>query len=186
MDRLGLHQQSLRPPPQFGVIWITGLSGAGKTTIANALQRHLATNHPTVLLDGDALRHALGATQSYGPEDRRNLAYTYARLAQYIAGQGFTVVCATISMFHDVRTWNRENNPRYFEIYLRVPEEELKRRDPKGLYAGARSGRMVAFEGGFEEPASADLVIDNHGLMSAEETTALILDALSQHAASQP
>jgi adenylylsulfate kinase-like enzyme len=164
------------------VIWITGLSGAGKTTVANTLRRQLASDHPTVLLDGDALRYALGATQSYEPEDRRNLAYTYARLAHYIAGQGFVVICATISMFHEVRAWNRKNNSKYFEVYLRVPEEELRRRDPKGLYGSAQSGRMVALESGFEEPSSADLVIDNYGLLSAEEATALILGALSQNA----
>jgi adenylylsulfate kinase len=114
-------------------IWITGLSGAGKTTLAQALLPLLP--QPRLLLDGDALRDALRLLAGgYTREDRLKLALTYARLAELAAGQGVTVVCATISMFHEVHSWNRKNLPGYCEIYLDVPEHVRKQRDYKKVY----------------------------------------------------
>lgn len=82
------------------VIWLTGLSGAGKTTLARALLKYLPR---AVLLDGDELREALGvATSGFDAASRKKLALTYARLAGLLARQGLTVVVATISLFHDV------------------------------------------------------------------------------------
>lgn len=115
------------------VIWITGLSGSGKTTLAKALQKEIPGS---ILLDGDELREALGvANQGFDLESRKNLAKTYARLAGLLARQGFIVLVATISLFHELHAWNRENLPNYLEIFLDVSEEERRKRDPKGLYA---------------------------------------------------
>jgi adenylylsulfate kinase len=147
------------------VFWVTGLSGAGKTTVATILRdRLVAAGRCCVLLDGDVLRAVLGAEGEHSPEARHRLAFTYARLCRELAGQGLCVVCATISMFHDVRRWNRESIPGYHEIYLRVPEDERIRRDAKGLYAQAAAGRLTDMIGVHhvpELPDSPDLVIDN-------------------------
>ena len=124
--------------------------------------------HPC-LLDGDELRAILGRTQSYNDDDRRALALTYARLAKHIADQGFVAICATISMFHEVRDWNRSQNDKYFEVYLRVPAQERVERDPKGLYKKTeieRGGTMVGLVEDFEEPRSPDITIDNYGAIS--------------------
>ena len=87
------------------VIWITGLSGSGKTTLAKALQKELPGS---ILLDGDELREALGsANHGFDVESRKKLAKTYARLAGLLARQGFIVLVATISLFHDLHAWNR-------------------------------------------------------------------------------
>ncbi|WP_298363930.1 adenylyl-sulfate kinase [Azospirillum sp.] len=155
-----------------GVFWVTGLSGAGKTTVANALRDRLVrTGRPTVLLDGDRMRAVLDAERDHHPAARRRLAFIYARLCREIAGQGLTVVCATISMFHDVRRWNRLNIPGYHEVWLRVPREELVRRDAKGIYAAAASGSgtpVVGVHTEPEEPQTPDLVIDNFGTLTVD------------------
>lgn len=157
------------------VFWITGYSGAGKTTIAHALQRQMPPG--VLLLDGDVLRSIFGARHGYGREDRLQLALSYAHLCREVSSQGIDVICATISMFHEVRGWNRASMPRYHEIYVRVPLEERARRDPKGLYARAANGDnhdMGGLDLGLEEPESPDLTIDNHGMMLPEMAAATI------------
>ncbi|MBL8700449.1 MAG: adenylyl-sulfate kinase [Alphaproteobacteria bacterium] len=163
------------PAPVF---WITGLSGAGKTTVAELLRARLvAAGAPTVLLDGDRMRRVLGAETRHAPEDRRWLAGVYGRLCAELSGQGLHVVCATICMFREVYAWNRANIAGYREIFLRVPLHERQRRDPKRLYAAARDGQagpMPGLDTRHDEPTAADLVIDNHGACSAESAADLI------------
>lgn len=142
------------------VFWITGLSGAGKSTLARALQARLPQS---ILLDGDELRAVLGATASgFDRESRLELARTYARFCKLLAGQGHTVIMATISLFHEIHEWNRENLPGYREIFLDVPEEVRRQRDPKGLYAAARNGsvrQMAGAETPVDLPLSPHLVL---------------------------
>lgn len=161
------------------VYWVTGLAAAGKTTVATALcDRLRARGRAAVLLDGDRLRAVLDAGEAYGPEDRRRLAMTYARLCRELAGQGFDVVCATISMFHAVRDWNRAEIACYREIYLRVPAEVLAGRDPKGLYARHRAGTMPQIVGqdlAPELPRAPDLTIDNDGALTPDQVVDRIL-----------
>lgn len=146
-------------PEKGGVIWITGLSGAGKTTLARALMPHLPRK--ALLLDGDELRAALGVEgRHFDREGRKQLAFTYARLAGLLAAQGALVVVATISLFHDVHAWNRAHLPDYVEIFLDVPEAVRRERDPKGLYA-ARAPRPSDGAAGTASPmAGVDLVVE--------------------------
>jgi len=155
------------------VLWITGYSGSGKTTIAHALQAHCRSHGMTPLvLDGDKLRAIFGAHHGYSDADRRALAGAYGRLCAELSAQGSDVICATISMFDEVRGWNRSNIPGYREIYLRVPLAERRARDPKGLYrarAQAPDSPMVGLDQHLDEPRHPDLTIDNHGDLSVAD-----------------
>ena len=153
---------------QGSVIWITGLSGAGKSTLAHELaQRMRRSQHAVVVLDGDELREVFGATaanaDNHGREGRLALAMQYAHLCRVIATQGFTVVIATISLFREVHAWNRAHLPGYFEVYLKVPLEELRRRDPKGIYRRFDAGELRHVAGldlPIDEPEAADWVVE--------------------------
>lgn len=140
------------------VCWITGLSGAGKSTLAAKVTTRLrAQGGAVVMLDGDELREVFGAVaanaKNHGREGRLALAMQYAHLCRVIASQGLTVVIATISLFKEVHAWNRANLPGYFEAYLKVPVEELRRRDPKGIYRRFDAGELT-------DVAGLDLPID--------------------------
>lgn len=166
-------------PKPGTVFWITGRSGSGKTTLGHAVADGLRQRgRPALLLDGDVLRGILGGHHGHSREERLQLAMTYGRLAAEVAAQGIDAVCATISMFHSVRDWNRTHIPRYREIYLRVPATELERRDPRGLYAQARTGTldgMVGVDQHMEEPLHPDLVLDNYGPLTPDAAVAHIL-----------
>ena len=99
-----------------------------------------ASVRPSVtFLDGDTLRTVVSNDLGYSEQDRRSAAMRNGMLCRMLAEQGHDVVCATISLFHDVHRWNRENIPRYNEIFVRVSWEEL-RRDSKGVYSGNGDG----------------------------------------------
>ena len=163
-------QPGLELNPSSGrVFWITGLSGAGKTTLGEELVSRLrAAGRRVILLDGDALRAAIAEDLGHSAENRRKSAMRNARLCRLLAEQGHDVICATISLFHEVQRWNRENIPGYREIYLRVPIDELQRRDCKGIYAGAQRGDardVVGLDVPAEVPEAPDLVLDNYGAL---------------------
>lgn len=150
------------------VIWITGLSGAGKSTLAHEVVACFrAAGEAVVMLDGDELREVFGSVaanaQNHGREGRLALAMQYAHLCRVIATQGLTVVIATISLFREVHAWNRANLPGYFEVYLKVPVEELRRRDPKGIYRRFDAGELTHVAGldlPIDEPEAADYVVE--------------------------
>jgi adenylylsulfate kinase-like enzyme/phosphohistidine swiveling domain-containing protein len=153
------------------VYWITGLSGAGKTTVGRELWRRLrAAGRWAVLLDGDALREVIAEDLGHDTGNRRTSAMRNARLCRMLSSQGEDVVCPTISLFHEVQRWNRENIPGYREIYLRVPMDELQRRDSKGIYAAAQRGDLrdvVGLDVAAELPEAPDLTLDNFGTLGS-------------------
>ncbi|MFI3249356.1 MAG: adenylyl-sulfate kinase [Eubacteriales bacterium] len=146
------------------VYWITGLSGSGKTTIGRALQAELQRENQTVIfLDGDEMRPLLCPDLGYTEEDRRICALRYAGLCKLLHDQNFTVICCTISMFHQVRDWNRENIDRYFEIYIKVNENTLEQRDQKGMYS-QKTQNMTGKDILAEFPRNPDCtVVNDHG-----------------------
>jgi adenylylsulfate kinase-like enzyme len=170
--------------PPGRVFWITGLSGAGKTTVGRELWSRLrATGRPVTFLDGDALRAVIAEDLGHSADDRRRSAMRNARLCRMLAGQGADVVCATISLFHEVQCWNRKNIPGYREIYLRVPIEELRRRDSKGIYAGAQRGDtldVVGLDVSAETPEAPDLILDNYGAFDVATAVDRILEVCAR------
>lgn len=161
------------------VYWITGLSGAGKTTIGKVLYEKMKMRYPnTVFLDGDILRQVFGDDLGYSQEDRRKCAMRYARLCDMLQKQGLNVICCTISMFDSVREWNRQNISSYKEIYVKVSFDTLRIRDQKGLYSGYTNEcqkEVVGIHVEFEEPKTPDLVLDNDGDRIPEQQVEKIL-----------
>ena len=128
----------------------------------------------TVYLDGDTLREIFGNNQKYSLDERKNLAICYSRLCKMLTEQGIDVVIATISMFHEVREWNRENIENYNEIYIKVPMEVLIARDKKKLYSRALRGEVehvMGIDVEVEEPNNPDVIIANDGSSTPENMT---------------
>lgn len=155
------------------LFWVTGLSGAGKTYIGTVFYGKWRKHHPnTVLLDGDVLRQVFGNDLGYSMEDRFACAMRYARLCKLLTEQGIHVVCCTISMFDQVRDWNRENIPKYTEIYIEVPMDILEKRNQKNLYHDVKNGvvkNVVGMDMEYQLPRNPDIRLVNDGSKSVEE-----------------
>jgi adenylylsulfate kinase-like enzyme len=118
--------------------WITGLSGTGKTTLSTFLVENLRSSGRQVIhLDGDELRTVF-ASFAYTKKERLELGFKYSRLCKLLTDQGFDVVIGVIGLFKELHSWNRHNIANYIEIFIDTPLAELKKRDSKGLYSGAK------------------------------------------------
>lgn len=161
------------------VYWITGLSGAGKTTIGKIVYEKLRGKYAnTVFLDGDILRRVFGDDLGYSDEERRKCAMRYSKLCNMLQQQDMNVVCCTISMFDSIREWNRENIDNYFEIYIKTSIKTLQKRDQKGLYSSYLAGEnkeLAGFQVGIEEPKHPDLVLENDGKDTPEKQAEKII-----------
>lgn len=148
------------------VIWIIGLSGTGKTTLANlVVDRIRQLKGKVVLLDGDLIRELFGNDVDHSVEGRKRNAQRLSVLSKYLADQDINVVAAVLSIFPEWRRWNRENINDYSEVYLKTSMENLIKRDTKDLYAKALKGEIVNVVGvdiPFPEPENPELVIDNN------------------------
>jgi adenylylsulfate kinase len=160
--------------------WITGLAGAGKTTVGMEIWKALRDEHmECVFLDGDILRAAVESFRiGYELEERRKLAEFYGRLCLILRSQGMNVVCCTISLFDNVHSWNRENIPGYVEVYLRAPMEVIQSRKAE-VYAQARvpggSAQVAGAGQAVDEPRCPDITIDNDGTVSPKDLAGAII-----------
>ncbi|MEC8265228.1 MAG: adenylyl-sulfate kinase [Pseudomonadota bacterium] len=148
-----------------GVIWMTGLSGSGKSTIAKEVERKLFLNGFNVfILDGDNLRMGLNKGLTFSPEDRTENIRRTAEVAKLFTDAGFIVIVSLISPYRSERKKARDIRPEYFrEIYIKASLEECVKRDVKGLYAKALRSEIKDFTGissPYEEPLTPDLTID--------------------------
>ena len=153
--------------------WITGLSGAGKTTIGNALYYRLKQNlDKLVILDGDILKKIVGDSLGYSKDDRKKRAYCYSNLCKILTDQGISVVICTIAMYDEVREWNRRNIERYVEVFLKVDKDILLQRDRKNLYSGQKAGiikNVAGMDQEVEFPKNPDIIIQNDGTKTVSE-----------------
>lgn len=160
---------------QGNVYFFTGLSGAGKTTIGGLFYRHMKSKrNDVVLLDGDQLR-VVFQDNGYSDKERLAGAKRLFRLADMISRQGLEVVVCSISMYSEVRDWNRANLYGYREIYIKVSWDTLFRRDKKGLYSAGKN--VVGVDLPFDEPRHPDIVIENDGGETPEVIVARIEQA---------
>ena len=147
------------------VLWLYGLSGSGKSTIANEVERVLhGDGRMTVILDGDNLRTGLNSNLGFSDEDRTENVRRVAETAKLLAGQGIIVFVSVITPLRRHRAAAKEIiGPDFHEIYVKADFETCAERDPKGLYAKAKEGKIGQFTGkdsGFEEPENPALVLD--------------------------
>jgi cytidine diphosphoramidate kinase len=150
------------------IVWLVGLSGAGKTSIARELHRNWQAQVPaTVLVDGDEIREIFRhdtSPENYNIEGRRANAKRIIEICRWLDKQKINVVCSILCIFPDLMLENRKIFPEYFEIFVDAPMEQLEARDGKGLYSAAKAGEIrnvVGVDIDFPVPQQPDLVIDN-------------------------
>lgn len=165
------------------VVWMTGLSAAGKSTIACIVERMLIDREKLAYrLDGDNVRHGLNKNLGFSAADRTENIRRIGEVAKLFSDAGLIVLASFISPYRVDRDAVRANLPagQFVEVYVKVSLEDAERRDPKGLYKKARSGQIIGFTGiddPYEEPKSAEIVIDTQS-SSPEESAAKILSYL--------
>jgi len=165
------------------VVWFTGLSGAGKSTMANALAAELALQgRHAELLDGDEVRTHLSKGLGFSKEDRDTNIRRIGYVARLVARSGGVAITAAISPYREVRDEVRAQTPDFVEVYMRCPIETLTERDTKGLYRKALAGEIANFTGvsdPYEEPLHAEVVCDTARETPAE-SLAKIINALAR------
>jgi bifunctional enzyme CysN/CysC len=169
-------RRALRNQHRGAVIWLTGLSGAGKSTIARALEKELfQLSMHTYVLDGDNLRHGLNANLGFAPEDRAENIRRVAEVAKLMADAGTVVITSFISPYRADRAGARaialQANAEFVEIFVDAPLAVCEERDPKGLYKKARAGELRGFTGvdaPYETPEDPEIVVRTHERSAAE------------------
>ena len=164
------------------VIWLTGLSGAGKTTLAQALSERLKGENVRVeTLDGDEVRENLSRGLGFSKEDRDTNVRRIGFVARLLARNGVIVLVAAISPYRQsrdgVRHWVEGDGMRFIEVFVRCPLEVLVKRDVKGLYLKALAGNIQNFTGisdPYEEPFAPEVIVDS-SLESIDQSVAQIL-----------
>jgi adenylylsulfate kinase len=167
------------------VIWFTGLSGSGKSTVANELANRLYKNGiSSYVLDGDNIRHGLNKDLGFSEEDRKENIRRIGEVAKLFVDSGQVVMTAFISPFQEDRELVRNllEEDEFIEVYVKCPIEECENRDPKGLYQKARNGLIKNFTGidsPYEEPENPELVLETDRF-SIEECVEQIMNYLTK------
>lgn len=178
-------RRAARNQHRGAVVWLTGLSGAGKSTIARALEKELfRLSMHTYVLDGDNLRHGLNANLGFSPDDRAENIRRVSEVAKLMANAGTVVITSFISPYRADRTRARaialQAGAEFVEIFVDAPLAVCEERDPKGLYQKARAGELKGFTGidaPYEPPEDPEIVVRTHE-QTAEESVDRILAEL--------
>lgn len=168
-----------------GVVWLTGLSGSGKSTIATAVERELfAAGHFVVLLDGDNVRTGLCGDLGFSLEDRKENIRRIAETAKLFVAAGAQVLCSFVSPTRDIRAMAKDivGAEDFLEVFVNTPLEVCEARDVKGLYAKARAGEIKGFTGidsPYEAPEAPFLDLKT-AEQSVEESAVEVIKAIHQ------
>ena len=177
--------RAIRAGHRGAVIWLTGLSGAGKSTVAQSLERELfQRGMHTYVLDGDNIRHGLNSNLGFSPDDRVENIRRVSEVARLMADAGTVVITAFISPYRMDRSRAREialeGNAEFIEVFVDAPLEVCEARDPKNLYKKARAGQIREFTGidaPYEAPADPEIVVHTDQ-QTVDESVATILEQL--------
>jgi bifunctional enzyme CysN/CysC len=183
--KITARERAVRSGHRGAVVWLTGLSGAGKSTIAQVLERELFNRAMhTYVLDGDNVRHGLNSNLGFSPEDRVENIRRVSEVAKLMADAGAVVITAFISPYRMERRRAREialeSNAEFIEVFIDAPLEVCETRDPKNLYKKARAGEIRDFTGidaPYEAPEDAEIVVRTDR-QSVDESVATILEQL--------
>jgi bifunctional enzyme CysN/CysC len=183
--KITAHERAIRSGHRGAVVWLTGLSGAGKSTIAQAIERELFRRAVhTYVLDGDNIRHGLNSNLGFAPEDRVENIRRVSEVARLMADAGTVVVTAFISPYRMDRRRAREialeGNAEFIEVFVDAPLEVCETRDPKNLYKKARAGEIRDFTGigaPYEAPEDPEIVVHTDQ-QTVDESVATILEQL--------
>ncbi len=165
------------------VVWFTGLSGSGKSTIASEVEEELVARKKAVYwLDGDNLRFGLNSDLGFSEKDRKENIRRLAEVAAIFKDAGIIILVSAISPYKEMRNFARmkAGGSGFIEVYVKADITTCEKRDTKGLYKKARTGEIVNFTGvssPYEEPENPDLVIDTDAL-TIEESVKLVLEQI--------
>jgi bifunctional enzyme CysN/CysC len=179
---VGRDQRAALKEQRAAVLWLTGLSGAGKSTIADIVEKRLlASGRHTMLLDGDNVRHGLNRDLGFTDADRVENIRRVGEVAKLMTEAGLIVICSFISPFRAERRMIRELTAptAFLEIFVDTPLEECIRRDPKGLYAKAKAGRLEHFTGldsPYEQPEAPEIHVTTIGATPESIAERILLD----------
>lgn len=178
--------RSIQKKQQPCILWFTGLSGAGKSTIAGAVEQKLfEMGHHTYLLDGDNVRHGLNKDLGFSDEDRIENIRRIGETAKLFVDSGLIVLTAFISPFRSDRKLVRDlvNQFEFIEVHISTPIDVCENRDPKGLYKKARAGEIKNFTGidsEYQQPEHAEITV-NTAEMDIEKCANVVIDYLKEH-----
>jgi len=165
------------------VIWLTGIPGSGKTTLALELQKfYQKKGLPIEILDGDEIRKTLSKDLGFSPEDRKEHNRRVIFVAKILAKNGVTTIIPLISPYRETREFARKEIPDFVEVWVKASVDECKKRDPKGLYKKALAGEiknLTGLQAPYEEPENAELVLDTEK-HSVEESVDLIISTVKK------
>lgn len=167
------------------VLWFTGLSGSGKSTISTALEKELyIQGFHTYRLDGDNVRHGLNRNLGFSPEDRTENIRRIGEVSKLMVDAGLFTLTAFISPYREDRNLVRDllDTDEFIEIYVKASLEICETRDPKGLYKKARSGEIKDFTGvdaPYEEPVKPEIILDTN-MLTIDESIEIIMAFLKQ------
>jgi len=168
-----------------GLIWFTGLSASGKSTIAHLVERELFNKGiRTYVFDGDNVRHGINSNLGFSREDRKENLRRIAELSKLFVDAGLIVMAAFISPYKSDREYIRKkfDGDNFLEIYVKCSVEECERRDPKGQYKKARAGIIKEYTGissPYEEPEHPDLIL-NTEQATIKESARKVMDFLEE------
>jgi len=164
------------------IVWVIGLSGAGKSSVSNALYKKWKTISPcTIVVDGDDIRDIFlsnNPSKDYNIEARKKNAHRIVSICKWLDNQGFNVICPILCIFPDILEKNRKIFSNYLEIYLKAPKKTLYERDSKGIYQQYKQGKIENVVGEdipFPSPQEPDLELLSDGTFSINELSTIIL-----------